>query len=396
MVRRGFVKLGLLTATALFSVHSAKALIPASGIEIDGGPLGSLTLSGGVDGYGYYMGSANKGTKDHGVNVGSALIQLQKTSGVLQFTIEVGPNGGAIPLGTEPKQTTINQYSSGPLFVGYATIAPENSPLTLSAGQMPSIEGYEAGIDWYNPSQFTTDIFFVQPSVSRVVQANFRKGAVSAVVSFGDGYDTGVFNYLQGLLTYTFDPSNILNVYYGGNVGRTGLNAKTYGIPPCNYGELSDGCNMTVGGSPNVANSQMVGAYYSFTSGNLNLVPEVQYVWAKPNAQLANENWNGKFTANFGAALFANYSFGTSPYSLGGWVEYEKSVGTGYWYVGPQSEAVGFALSPTWQYKGLFARANAGYLYLLHNSVSGFNYGFGKSGTGKSQFLGTLEAGLLF
>jgi hypothetical protein len=139
-------------------------------------------------------------------------------------------------------------------------------------------------------------------------------------------------------------------------------------------------------------NSQMVGGYYSWTQGNLNLVPEVQYVYAKADQKLGIF----KSTANLGAAVFGDYAFGTSPYSLGGWVEYEKSQGAGSWFVGPNSEAVGFAVSPTWQYKDLFARVNAGALYLLNNKYDGATYGYGHNGTDKVQFTGTLEAGLLF
>ena len=67
------------------------------------------------------------------------------------------------------------------------------------------------------------------------------------------------------------------------------------------------------------------------------------------------------------------------------------------WFVGPDAEAIGAAVAPTWQYKDLFARANAGYIYLLHNKDAfGTAYGYGNSGTDRGQFLGTLEAGLLF
>ena len=63
-------------------------------IQIDGGPLGPLQLSGGVDGYGYYLGGTNDQgnapftNKSIGMNVGNAMIELQKTDGVLQFTVE--------------------------------------------------------------------------------------------------------------------------------------------------------------------------------------------------------------------------------------------------------------------------------------------------------------------
>ncbi len=148
-------------------------------------------------------------------------------------------------------------------------------------------------------------------------------------------------------------------------------------------------------------NSQMLGGYYSYTKGNLTVLPEVQYQYAKANARVGII----KPTSNFGAALFSTYTFGTSPYSIGGWAEYFDShasvenmaQNTANWFVGPNAEAVGFAVSPTWQYKDLFARANAGYLYLLNNKApDGGTFGYGGSGTGRNSYIGTLEAGVLF
>ena len=406
-LRRQLLGLGVIAASSLLAINAAHALNGPTPIQIDGGPLGPLEVSGGLDGYGFYQTgtSTNEGNildtnRSNGINVGSALIELQKNTGVLQFTIEVGSNGGTTTLGARPLQTSINTYSTGPLYAGYVTLAPKGSPITISAGQMVSLEGYEGAIDWSNPVQLTTALFGVENLNSRGVSLNFTKGPISATVMYGDGYDTGVFNFLQALVSYTINPSNTLNVYYGGNLGQTGLNAKTYGSALCNYGEA---CGATVGTyGPEFDNSQLIGAYYSYTMGNLNLVPEVQYQVAKANAKLGIY----KQTSNFGAALFETYKFGKSPYSLGGWVEYFDSHGSALndahgvnantWFLGPDAEAIGFALAPTWQHKYLFARANVGYLYLLNNKADGVTYGYGANGNGRSEFTGTLEAGILF
>lgn len=406
-MRRQLLGLGVVAASSLLAINAAHALNGPTAIQIDGGPLGPLEISGGLDGYGFVQsgastenGSALDTNRTAGVNVGSALIELQKTSGIVQFTIEVGSTGGTPVLGTKVTQTTINEYSTGPLYQGYITLAPKNSPVSISAGQMVSLEGYEGVTDWSNPSQLSTAIFNVQNLSSRGVSLNYNKGAVDATVLFSDGYNTGVYNFLQALVSYTFNATNVLNVYYGGNLGQTGLNAKTYGI--CGYGNPD--CGGTVGTfGPQFANSQLVGAYYNYTMGNLNLVPEVQYQVAHENAKLGIF----KQTGNFGAALFSTYTFGKSPYSLGGWVEYFDShssslnqngpVDAANWFVGPNSEAIGFAVAPAWQYKNLFARANAGYIYLLNNKdTNGVAFGYGSNGNGRGEFTGTLEAGVLF
>jgi hypothetical protein len=105
------------------------------------------------------------------------------------------------------------------------------------------------------------------------VSANYTQGPINATVTFGDGYDTGVWNFIQGLVTYTINATNSLSVYTADNLGRTGLASYAYG-------------GGTTGGAPYYVNSDMIGAYYSYTMGNLNLVPEVQYQYAKGDAKL--------------------------------------------------------------------------------------------------------------
>ncbi len=366
--------LGLVIAAGVIAAPgAARAMVGPQAISIDGGPLGTLSLSGGADGYGYYMSNATSGTKDNGMYAGSALIEVQKTTGVLQFTVEVGSFGGSTTLGTTPSQTSTSVFTTGPLFLGYVTIAPSNLPITVSAGQLGSLEGYEAGTDYSNAVQLTTDLFAVENSNSRGVSVAYAQGPLAATVQFGDGVDSGVWNTVQGLVSYAFNATNSLSVFGAYDLGKTGPNTYAYG-------------GGTSAGIEPYANENMVGGYYSYTAGNLNVVPEVQYVYAKVDHSLGIN----KTTSNFGAALFGSYAFANTPYSIGGWVEYENSKGAYNWFVNPNSEAIGAAIAPTWQYKDLFARANAGYLYLTRTKA------YGHSGNGRGQFLGTLEAGVLF
>jgi hypothetical protein len=401
-IRRQLLGLGFVAASSLLALHTAHAMSGPTAITIDGGPLGSLSLSGGVDGYGYYQSNTGTGIQNNGANIANGLVELQKTSGVLQFTLELGSNGGAIAIGSNTgfvggyynnrlPQTSITNFATGPLYAGYITVAPANLPVTFSAGILPSLEGYESGVDWINPSQLVTSIYYVQNSQARGVQAALTEGPLTATVQFGDGFDTGVFNFVQALASYTIDSSNIASVYYAGNLGRTGLNAKTYS-GDCSFGSTAPGCYGTVGSyGAYYINSQMIGGYYSYTMGNLNIVPEVQYVFAKADQQLGLT----KSSYNAAAAVFGDYTFANTPYSVGGWVSFEDSNGYDSWYAGPKSEAVSTAVSPTWQYKDLFARANAGATYLLNNKAFS-TASYGSNGTDKFQFTGTLEAGLLF
>ena len=127
-MRRQLLGLGFVAASSLLALHAAQAMSGPTAIQIDGGPLGALQLSGGVDGYGYYLTETNSNgylpysNKSNGAYVGSGLVELQKTDGVLQFNIELGSNGGTTTLGLAPAQTSISNLSTGPLFAGIVTV----------------------------------------------------------------------------------------------------------------------------------------------------------------------------------------------------------------------------------------------------------------------------------
>lgn len=392
---RWFLGATMISGLSLMTAPAAHALAGPQPIELDGGPLGTLALSGGADGLFYYQTGTNSGAgasllgdRATGANLGASEIELSKPSGVVRFDIQLGILGGTPALGAAPGRAGVNFYVTGPLKLGTITIAPPNSPVTLTAGHVGSLEGWEDFADFRNANIFASDLWNVENSNSTGVSAAYARGPVSAAVTFGDGWDTGVFNFLQALGSYSFDANNSLSVYYGGNLGRTGLNARTYGT--------NNGVRNTVASyGANYINSQMIGAYYQYTAGNFSLVPEVQYVYAKPDHQLGIQ----KFTSNFGAVVIGDYAFSNTPYSLGGYVEYFDSVGTtahsaNTWFIAPGAEGVGFEATPTWQYKNLFARASAGYLYLINSGTPAA--GYGQNGSGKNVFQTAIEAGVLF
>jgi hypothetical protein len=407
-LNQSFACLGLLGVSFLISIPQVHAMTGPTAIPIDGGPLGPLELSGGADGLFYGLtgtqkysdseglaapSTNNAGPKAVGAQFMNGLIKLQKSTGVLQATVEVGATN-VICLGLGLTPSSVQSYSTGPLYAGYVTIAPTGFPFTVSVGQMTGLEGFEATQDYNNANIFLTQIAYVETGQARGVNINYTKGAINAQAFFSDGYDTGVFNQLQGLLAYTINGTNSVSIYYGGNLGKTGANANTYGNGNLAY-DLSH-----VGAAPQFANSQMVGAYYSYTSGNLNLVPEVQYQYAKPQTSLRIQ----KGMTNLVATVLADYSFGNSPYSLGTWIEYfdqhesaADSANGLYWFYGPNASGEGISITPTWQHKDLFSRLDFGGLYLNRTSAYGLpKYGYGDQHNSSFEFTGLLEAGVLF
>ena len=116
--------------------------------------------------------------------------------------------------------------------------------------------------------------------------------------------DTNVWNYLQLLASYSIDDNNEISLFGATNLGATGLNARFYGSATRPYSSST----VAEAGAANLVNSSLIGGYYSIISGNLTLVPEVQYVWStrNPNVGLTD------YSSHFGVALFANYKLGNS------------------------------------------------------------------------------------
>lgn len=380
----------------------AMALTPPAGIEIDGAWLGNLTLSGGADGYGFVQSgtshAAFNGNNITGTRLANALIELQKPAGLVQFNLAIGANTGAMPLGSAPIQASVNSLATGPLYYGYLTIAPPGSPVTLSAGQLISLEGFEAGTDWYNSNLFTSALFYTQSAMFRGAELNYASKALNATIAWGDGYETGVFNTVEAVATYQLPHGQSIAAYYAGALGRVGLNAKTY-AGTGSYGDPAHFATVGTFGA-NYANSQMFGAYYTFSDGALSLTPEIQYQYAKADARLVQPGSAamGKFSSMFGAALFADYPIANTPYEIGGFAEYFTSNGPDTWFIAPGARGAGFAITPSWQHKDLFIRASAGYMHLLNGSYAGNGQigAFGNQAGGRDVVQGLLEAGILF
>ena len=148
-------------------------------------------------------------------------------------------------------------------------------------------------------------------------------------------------------------------------------------------------------GVANLVNSSVIGGYYTFTAGNLTLVPEIQYVWSKKNAQVGLTN----YSSHFGTALFANYKFGRLSLLLGGWAQYFSSNGSDFWFLNPGAQGYGMVIGPTWSpawaKKHLFVRGDAGLIHLTNVGAPG-SVAYGSNGKERNQATFVLEVGALF
>jgi hypothetical protein len=319
----------------------------------------------------------------------NGLVKLQKPDGLVQFTIEAGAVN-ALTLGSKPKPQTAQKWSTGPFRSAYVTIAP-TPDFSISAGQVGSLEGYESGIDWRNFNTLATVLWDVENAQSVGVSATYTHGPFTGTIVFSDGFDTNVWNYIQASASYDLDKNNNLTLFGATNLGTTGLGAGFYGNATTPYSARTVGS----AGAANLVNSSVIGGYYTFTMGNLTVVPEVQYVWSTKNPKVGLTD----YSSHFGAALFANYKLGNSPFSLGGWLEYFTSNRHEAWFLNPGSQGYGVVVGPTWSpdwaKKHLFVRGDMGLLHLTNVGIPGSS-GYGSSGTRRNQATFLIEAGVLF
>ncbi|MGH6957883.1 MAG: outer membrane beta-barrel protein, partial [Caulobacteraceae bacterium] len=206
---------------------------------------------------------------------------------------------------------------------------------------------------------------------SKGVQVNYTKGAWAASLALTDGYYSGDFTSVSGLVTYTFKNSDTLAFAGEGNAG-------TYRAPTA----LS-----TFVTPPQQANGQIYNVIYTHTKGPLTISPYVQYSNSPniPGVSAEGETWGG--------AILAKWSF-TPQMSLAGRFEYISSDGPanllGY---GVGSRAWSITLTPTYQRGVLFVRGEVSYVGALSGTPGLM---FGAAGLSGDQTRALVETGAIF
>ncbi len=364
---------------AAWPLNGAVAMSGPQPMTVDGGPLGALQFSGGVDGFSFVNSNPDIGDKTAGAALSNALLTLQKNRGILQFTIEVGATSaqtlGYAPITAAPGA---NYFPQSPLYAGFITIAPKPD-FSISLGQLSPLVGFENAQDWNNANLFFSQVAYTEPAQGRGGQVEISAGPIVATASLTDGYYTGVVNYLQWIFTYTPDTTNSISLFGGANLGKTGANVR---------------------GTGNILldNSNLFGIYYTYTLGNVSLTPEIQYQYASRDAALGL----GAGVNDLSLALFGNYQFGSNaPWSVGGFVEYAAEgyrkaalyrVSPDFFGFGPGSDITGISITPTWQGQNLFVRGDVGF---VHVNRGGGGKAFG-AGDAADQVSLLMEAGVLF
>ncbi len=346
------------------------------------GPLGDIYVDG--IGSGLYQWQSNPvpnvlpGNMRNVGGINNGQIFVQKTDGLFQFYAQAGAysiTSLGSPYISTPLATWGANSPSGNLWgwfpQGFAKIVPNDS-LSFEAGKLPTLIGAEYTFSFENINIERGLLWNQEPAISKGGQVNYTLGPAAFSLSFTDGFDSGVWNWLTGSVTYTLNPSNSFGFVGGGNLGLTKTNTLRAPI-------LQN-------------NSQIYNLIYTYNSDPWIIQPYFQATHVQ-----GNDAVYGPGAATFGGALLVNYDIGAvlnlAGVNLGGRVEYIGTTGSNNLLYGAGSHAFSLTFTPTYQYKYFFARGEVSW---VKAGAITEGLAFGTNGTATSQTRLLVETGILF
>ena len=367
-----------------FPAMSASLSANTTPMSFDLGILGGKVYVGGVL-TGFAQAQTNPvfnfstGKKDPNstVDLSNAQIFINKSDGVIQYFIQAGAY--SIPaLGDLPYTNSANQpkASFGNLAQGFIKIVP-NANFSVQAGALPTLVGAEYTFTFENLNVTRGLLWGVEPAVSRGVQANLTEGPLAVSLAWTDGFYSNNYNTVSGLATWTINPANTL-----------AFDLQT----PVNKSHVATSVT-----SPFLNNETIYNLMYTHTAGQWTFNPYLQYVSVPALSYFGSEK-----ETSWGAALLANYAFDAksplSGVSLPFRIEYMSTSGSSFFspnlLFAPGSNAWSFTVTPTYQYKNYFVRAELS--YVTANKYKPYDAAYGEFGDKGNQTRGIIETGIMF
>ena len=350
--------------------------------SFDLGDFGTIYATGVVSGLALWQNHSSSVDHPFEGDVSNAQVFLNKTEGLFQFGVQAGAY--SIPsLGTPYIRASqaVDDYF-GPVPQWFAKLALTDD-FSIEAGKLPTLIGAEYTFTFENMNIERGLLWNQEPAVSRGVQANYTVGPVAFSLSFNDGYYSNKWSTVSGSATWTVDKENTLAFSGSGNTQKSDISSF---VTPVYQN-----------------NSQIYNLIWNDTSGPWTLQPYFQYTYVPAYAPIGTYQ---KATTS-GIALLANYAFGDDDklgdFKLSGFnlpmrVEYISSTGSAAdgapnLLYGQGSKAWSITISPTYQYKILFARAEVSFVQ-ARSTTAGLAFGSNGDNTSQTRFL--LEGGVMF
>jgi hypothetical protein len=341
--------------------------------------IGTVYLDGIGSGLGMWQNNPFPSNRSWQPDLSNGQLFLQKTDGIFQFYTQFGAYSIA-SLGAPYISAATATFGSGALAPGdlwgwfpqgFAKIQPTDN-FSIEGGKLPTLVGAEYTFSFENINIERGLLWNQEPAVSKGGQLNYTIGPVATSLSFTDGYDSGVYNWLTGSATWTINSANSFEFVGGGNLGKTDVSTLRTPLPQ--------------------SNSYIFNLIYTYNNDPWIVQPYFQANHVPGNASLG---WTDG-ASTFGVALLTNYDLGGG-FNLGGRLEYIASTGSTATspnlLYGPGSGAFSFTLTPAFQWKYYFARAE--FSWVKANSVV-VGDGLGPNFNGNSQTRVMIETGILF
>ena len=342
----------------------------ANPYSFDAGTFGKIYVSGAASSIGLWQSNATSNDHRSEADLTNAQLFIQKPDGVVQFFLQSGvystPDLGTPYLRAD--KLTDNTFNFLPQ--GFLKLAP-TSNFSIEAGKLPTLFGAEYTFTFENMNIERGLLWNQENAVNRGVQANYSQGPVSFALSWNDGFYSNRYDWISGSAAWTINSENSVSLVAGGNVNHT------------NYSSFATPLAQNKG--------QIYNLIYTYNSGPLTINPYVQYTYVPQDTGVGIAD----NASTLGAAVLGKYTFNPN-WSLAGRVEYIDSNGSAAGpnlLYGQNSNAWSATITPTYQYKTLFGRAEASYTH-AGNVTPGD--AFGPTGNDKSQARLLLEAGVLF
>src|SRR6516165_4699215 len=354
-------------------------------MSFDAGPLGPIYLTGAVSGLTLWQNNTAPGDQHSLGSLSNGQFFFQKNEGLFQYYLQTGAY--TIPVIGTPYVNTPRATGDffGPLPMAWAKVAPTDT-FSIQGGKLPTVIGAENTFTFQNMNIERGLLWAQEPAISRGGQLNYTSGPLAFALSFNDGFYSNRYTWLSGSATYTIDSSNNVVLAAGGNYAHTDKVTTTTPFFQTTATPLFQN------------NETLFTLVYNYNSAPWTITPYFQFTHVPAASSI------GAFSAasTYGGAILANYSFAEDSFLPGFSIpirfEYIGSSGSlangaPNLLYGPGSNAWSVTLTPTYQYKIFFARAEFSHVG-ANSTTSGLV--FGPSGTNTTQTRFMFEAGVLF
>ena len=188
------------------------------------GPLGDIYVDGIGSGLGQWQNNPFPGNRSWEPDLSNGQLFVQKTDGIFQFFVAgrrllARHIGNAVHLGGGgdlwlPGAGISDRDRE---FVGlvparHTRRSPRPIIFRFEGGKLPTLIGAEYGFSFQNINIERGLLFGQEPTFSKGGQLNYTWGPVAFSLSFNDGFDSGVYNWVTGSATYTYQQRQYLRV----------------------------------------------------------------------------------------------------------------------------------------------------------------------------------------